>query len=424
MSIFPIRVIRVPQNKTMTYQTRAAKIFERINELAAITEQPGMVTRTYGSAAFIQGAALVATWMHDAGLQTSTDHIGNVRGRLLCQEADAQTFIIGSHMDTVVDAGKFDGPLGIIMGLDLLENIVINKIALPFNVELIAFADEEGVRFHTTYLGSKVVAGSFDNILLAKTDKSGTTLNQAIQQIGGDPALLRDAAISDKLLGYLELHIEQGPVLYKSNNPVAVVTGIAGQKRIELIFTGTAGHAGTVPMDMRQDALCCAAECIVNIEEFGQSHNTELVATVGKLDIENPASNVIPGMVKCTLDLRSADEVRLAYAATALQNILTEICGDRTIGFQWNLVQETKPVICDAALNKHLQQAITDAGFEPIELVSGAGHDAVPMAAICPVTMLFVRCFKGISHNPLEDVELKDIEAAVEVGDKFLLSIH
>ena len=244
----------------MNYQERAIKILDRINELASITEQPGMVTRTYGSPSFVKGAQLVADWMIEAGLQTRTDNIGNVRGRWVSKIANAKTLIIASHIDTVVNAGKFDGPLGVIMGLDMIENIINSEIELPFNIELIAFADEEGVRFHTTYLGSKVVAGSFDKNLLNRTDKALITLKEAIKSIGGNPDSLLEDAIQDELLGYFEIHIEQGPVLYESKDPVAVVSAIAGQKRVELIFTGVAGHAGTVPMDMRQDALCCASD--------------------------------------------------------------------------------------------------------------------------------------------------------------------
>ncbi len=407
----------------MSYLDRAKKIIDRINELASISEQAGMVTRTYGSPSFVKGAQLVSDWMNEAGLQTHTDNIGNVRGKLFSKISNSKTLILASHIDTVVNAGKFDGPLGVIMGLDMIENIINSKIELPFNIELIAFADEEGVRFHTTYLGSKVVAGSFDKNLLSKTDKSQITLSEAIRNIGGNPDLLLQDAIPDELLGYFEIHIEQGPVLYESKDPVAVVSAISGQKRVELIFTGVAGHAGTVPMDMRQDALCCASDCINNIEQFALSHKNELVATVGKLEIENPASNVIPGKVICSLDLRSADEVRLSYAATALQNILAEICEDRNIGFQWNLIQEAPPVMCDKVLNSKLAEAIEAAGYSSIYLVSGAGHDSVPMSAICPVSMMFVRCYKGISHNPLEDVEMDDIAAAIKVADHFITKL-
>ncbi len=407
----------------MNYQERAIKILERINELASISEQPGIITRTYGFPSFVKGAQLVADWMIEAGLQTRTDNIGNVRGRWVSKIANAKTLIIASHIDTVVNAGKFDGPLGVIMGLDMIENIANSKIELPFNIELIAFADEEGVRFHTTYLGSKVVAGSFDKTLLSRTDKAGILLRDAIHNIGGQPDLLQQDKIQEEILGYFEIHIEQGPVLYDSKDPVAVVSAIAGQKRVELIFTGVAGHAGTVPMDMRQDALCCAADCINNIEQFALSHKHEIVATVGKLEIENSASNVIPGKVICSLDLRSADEVRLSYAATALQNILNEICEDRNIGFQWNLIQEAPPVICDQELTNKLSEAIEAAGYSSIYLVSGAGHDAVPMSVICPVSMMFVRCYKGISHNPLEDVEEQDIAAAIKVADHFITKL-
>lgn len=405
-------------------QSRADKIFARVNELAAISEEQGMLTRTYGSDAFMEACEKVRSWMQSAGLETRTDNIGNVRGRLISGNENAKTFIIASHIDSVVNAGKFDGPLGIIMGLDLIENLAKNKVSLPFSFELIAFCDEEGIRFHTTYLGSKSVAGSFDPSLLTATDRDGITLEQVISKLGGDTNLLTaDALLEESLLGYFEIHIEQGPVLYKAQIPVAVVAAIAGQKRVELVFTGAAGHAGTVPMNMRRDALSCAAECISAIEDFAVDHTASIVATVGKLDIANAASNVVPGRVKCSLDIRSADEVRLAFACNALQNILREICEDRTITFQWNLIQESAPVTCDATLNNLLKQSIKAAGYEPVELVSGAGHDAVPLSAVCPVSMLFVRCYKGISHNPLEAVEIKDIAAATEVADNFILNL-
>jgi allantoate deiminase len=242
--------------------------------------------------------------------------------------------------------------------------------------------------------------------------------------LGGDPdQLANDTLSKENLLGYFEIHIEQGPVLYESGNPVAIVTAIAGQKRAELIFTGMAGHAGTVPMNMRQDALCCAAECITEIEVFAISNKSDLVATVGKLDIPNAASNVIPGQVKCTLDIRSPDESVLSAAADTLKKSLTGICSKRNIAFEWNIIQETAPVLCDAGMNGILKQSIDVTGYNAVELVSGAGHDAVPVSVICPVCMLFVRCFKGISHNPLEDVEAKDIAAAIEVSDNFLLHL-
>jgi allantoate deiminase len=403
------------------YLQRADKIFSRINQLAAISEDEGVVTRTFGTRAFLEGSAKVAQWMKDAGLQTRIDQIGNVRGKLLSKKAGAKTFVIASHIDTVVNAGKFDGPLGVIMGLDLLEQIIAAKAELPFNVELIAFSDEEGVRYHTTFLGSKVVTGAFDSVLLDKQDKNGITLKNAIRAMGGDETLLAvDAILPDNWLGYFEIHIEQGPVLWENNIPVALVTAIAGQKRIELTYTGFSGHAGTVPMNMRNDALACASEFILSAERFALENKDYLVATVGKLEVIGSASNVIPGEVVLSLDLRSPDEKKLKTAYQHLEQLSEAIAKKRGIIPKWNLIQQTLPVACDAGLNKMLQQAITASNFELVQLVSGAGHDAVPVSEIAPVSMLFVRCYKGISHNPLENAELADVAAAILVSDNFI----
>jgi allantoate deiminase len=410
---------------TSDYHKRALTILQRINELASISEQPGVITRTFGTEAFIKAQALVAQWMQQAGLQTRIDNIGNVRGRLSSQQADAKTLVIASHIDTVINAGKFDGPLGVIMGLDVIEQLIQQNIPLPFHIELIAFSDEEGVRFHTTYLGSKVVAGTFDNNLLAKQDRTGTTLQQVMHLMGGHADRLQHDAIPETdWLGYFEIHIEQGPVLYEKNIPVGVVSAIAGQKRIAITFRGEAGHAGTVPMEMRSDALCAASEFILAVEEFAKTSTHNIVATIGKLDITHAASNVIPGEVTCTLDLRSATNTVLSSCYKNLEQLAKTICDRRNIAMQWILIQETKPVTCDTTLNRLLTQAVEQAGYDVIELVSGAGHDAVAISSVSPVAMLFVRCFKGISHNPLENVELKDMAAAIEVSDNFIYLIQ
>jgi allantoate deiminase len=406
------------------YVHRAEKILERINALAAISEDADGVTRTFGTPAFLAGSALVKSWMEAAGLATRTDNIGNVRGRLVSARLGAKTFVIASHIDTVVNAGKFDGPLGVLLGLDLLEQLAQQQAELPFHVELIAFSDEEGCRFHTTYLGSKVVGDFFEPDLLQKQDAAGINLATALANMGGDAQQLAHDAISPAdWLGYFEVHIEQGPVLYERNIPVALVTAIAGQQRVELVFKGMAGHAGTVPMNMRQDALCCAAEVVLAVEQFGLAHQETLVATVGKLDIRHAASNVIPGEVVCSLDLRSADDARLTWASHTLRENIEAIAQQRDIMLGWNLIQQTAPVTCDAALNIHLARAIADSGYPVVPLVSGAGHDAVPISKVAPATMLFVRCFKGISHNPLENVELPDLAAALQVAERFLTQL-
>jgi allantoate deiminase len=393
------------------YTKRTEKLLARINELAAFSEDGQALTRTFGSKAFVAAGKKIFSWMKEAGLQTRIDNIGNIRGRWVSKNHDAKTFIIASHFDSVVNAGKFDGPLGVVMGIDLVENFIIAKTDIPFNIEVIAFSDEEGVRFHSTYLGSKVVAGTFDSGLLQKKDALGISVNDIIDSLGGESKGIAEDAISpDQLSGYFEIHIEQGPVLYETNVPVAIVTGIAGQKRAELVFKGFAGHAGTVPMNMREDALCAAAACILEIESFALLRKN-ILATVGKLHIINGASNVIPGEVLCSLDLRSADETVLDAGSGNLHQICEAVCKKRNIVLEWNPVQSTKPVACDERINHLLQQAIAESGYEIIKVVSGAGHDAVAISAIAPVSMMFVRCF---------NVEPADVRSSLIVAEKFI----
>jgi len=405
----------------MNEHNRTQKILQRIEELSFFSEDKQGLTRTFGSAALRDAGGKVLCWMKEAGLETRIDNIGNVRGRWNCNEQGAKTLVVASHIDTVIHAGKFDGPLGVIIGLDLVEEIKRSKTLLPFHIELIAFSDEEGIRFHTTYLGSKVVAGIFDAELLLQKDPTGKTVLEVVEEMGGNAGqLMTDAIPRDEWLGYFEVHIEQGPVLYEKNIPVSLVTAIAGQKRIEIRFTGEAGHAGTVPMPMRRDALCCAAECILQAEKLALESGDKLVITIGKLYIENAASNVIAGEVVCSLDLRSNDAQFLETAYQHCKTAWEAVGNKRNIALAWNLVQENTPVACDEAMNRCLALAIGDAGHACLSLVSGAGHDAVPISAIAPVCMLFVRCYKGISHHPLENVEAGDIEAAIQVVERFI----
>ena len=402
--------------------TRAEQVALRIQALAKCTDDPGCIHRMYGTPAFRTGCKLVESWFKEAGLDTWIDNIGNVRGRLNSDKT-TNTFVIASHIDTVINAGMYDGPLGVVMGLDLVSRLKQLHQKLPFAIELIAFADEEGVRFHTTFLGSKVVAGTFDPETLETKDAGGISLAEAIRSMGSDPGKLSTDRIAEKdWLGYFEIHIEQGPVLYEANQPVAIVTAIAGQKRATLLFTGQAAHAGTVPMHMRSDAACCAAECMLAIEHYAQNHQT-IIATVGKFDILNQASNVIPGEVLCSLDVRSASEDDLEVAWQHLEVLVRDIAAKRNIALAITVVQETLPVKCDYHLNFLLKRAIVQAGLPVQELVSGAGHDAVPISAVSPVCMLFVKCFRGISHNPLEAVDTKDIAAALQVSDLFLQNL-
>lgn len=403
------------------YKKRAEKIEGRIQELAQFSDEPDCLSRIFGTKAFIECQYKIESWMKEAGLQTYIDNIGNVRGKLPSQKNNAKTFVIASHFDTVIDAGKYDGPLGILAGLDIIENIAAQNLHLPFNIELIAFSDEEGVRFHTSYLGSKVAAGNFNADLLETKDDNGILLEEVLQGLKYDSAkLLENAIPPEEWLGYYEIHIEQGPVLYKNNIPAGIVTAIAGKRRLSIEFTGVPGHAGTVPMKMRTDALCAAAEFILAVERFASSKKSDVIATVGKLEIQHAASNVIPGKVTCSLDLRSGSKKKLTRAYQDINEICEEICDQRKVYFEWNLVQETNAVTCDETLSKLLKKSIRQKEMEVVELESGAGHDAVAISTVAPVCMLFVKCFKGISHNPLEKVEIKDIATALEISDNFI----
>ena len=408
-------------DKTMLNQVE--HIARRIQELAALSETASGITRRYGTPAAREAGNKVSDWMRQAGLQTRVDAIGNIRGRWLSDNPAAKTLVIASHLDTVVNAGRWDGPLGVVTGLEIIESLIRRKIKLSCHIELIAFCDEEGVRFHTTYLGSRVVAGNFDPRTLQYRDQEGITLAEAIAVAGGNTDDLSTEAIpADEWLGYFELHIEQGPILYERKIPVAVVKAIAGQIRGEVIFTGMAGHAGTVPMAMRQDALCGAAEFILAVEKEAATSGG-LLATIGKLWITDPASNVIPGQVGCSIDIRSADEHSLQAGQDSLKAIAEAIGARRGLTVQWQVIQCSPPVSCDGHLKGILARTIKNAGYEVLELVSGAGHDAVPVSAIAPVSMLFVRCFKGISHHPLEDVEPSDLAAALAVAEDFIINI-
>jgi len=404
------------------YKKRARQVLKRINALAAISEDDTALTRTFGSEAFVEASRKVAMWMLEAGLNTHIDSIGNVRGKLLSNNSEAKTFVIASHIDTVVNAGKFDGPLGVLAGLNLLEALINSGKEIPFHIELIAFSDEEGVRFHTTYLGSKVVTGSFEPSLFDCIDKDGIRLKEVLNTIGSSSLsqIKKDAIPAQDWLGYFEIHIEQGPVLDDRNIPIGVVNGIAGQKRITVEFEGFAGHAGTVPMNMRQDALCCAAEFILAIETYALAHKDRFVATVGKLDVFDSASNVIPGKVTCSVDLRSSDSEFLTAAAKHVEETLHLIAAKRNIRAYWKLIQNTQPISCDKNLKQLLIRSIEKPNYPLVELTSGAGHDAVQVANVSPVCMLFVRCDKGISHNPLENTNEDDIAAALEVSEDFI----
>jgi allantoate deiminase len=397
-----------------------ATVMERCDVLGRVSEEPDLLVRPYGSEALRQANELVGQWMRTAGMTVRYDDFGNLVGRYEGLEEDSRTLVLGSHLDTVRDAGRYDGPLGVMVGLVCVERLRERDERLPYAVEVVGFADEEGLRFGTTFLGSSVFAGSFDPGLLDLEDAEGVTLAEAVRSFGGDPdALTEGGRDGDDLLGYCEVHIEQGPVLENLNLPVGVVTGIQGQSRLSVGFVGEAGHAGTVPMEGRRDALCAAAEFVLAVEEAAWGE-PGMVATVGHIAAHPGAGNVIPGEVSLSLDLRHADDRVRVHAVESLRETARGIAAGRGGENHWQLRQESGAVPTDPELTALLARAVADLGYRVERMPSGAGHDAAELAETAPIAMLFVRCPGGISHNPAESVSPGDVAAAIEATSRFL----
>ncbi len=405
------------------YLSRANIIKDQIEELGQFSDESRHITRLFGTTASRQCAQKIKEWMEKAGLQTKIDLLGSVHGRIECKNKNAKTFVIASHYDTVINAGRWDGPLGILCGIDAAANLLNQNYELPFHLEVIAFSEEEGIRFKEPYLASKYATGKGEDRMLDLIDDSGATLKEIIEQINEGQEIIIETEQIKSWIGYLEIHIEQGPVLYEKNIPVASVIGIAGQKRIAIEFTGVSGHAGTVPMQMRSDALCAASEFVLEVENYALHDKRNIIGTVGILEVENSAMNVIPGKVFCSLDIRSSDYNDLNKAYETLSKACEEICRKRNVYPEWKLILDAPPILCDSLLTEILQESLKENSIEAINLVSGAGHDAVVVSKVAPVSMLFVKCYKGISHNPLENVEIVDIAAALETTDAFMINL-
>jgi allantoate deiminase len=388
-------------------------VIERCHYLAECTEEPGAITRPFASDAMRCAHVLVGDWMREAGMTVRRDNIGNLRGRYVGTRDS--TLLLGSHLDSVRDAGKYDGPLGVIVAIAAVQRLHDSGKRLPFAIEVLAFADEEGLRFGSTYLGSRAVAGTFDSADLDRVDSGGTTMREAMRGFGGDPDRIDDDRWQGgPLLGYVEVHIEQGPVLEARALPVGVVSAISGQNRYTLVFEGEAGHAGTVPMDRRRDALVAAAVFVQAVEGYAAG-TLGLVATVGQLTVRPGAANVVPGEVTLSLDVRHADDAERLLASRRLLDIASQIAKHRDIRLSARQDSENVSVPCAPRLVSNLSQAVSDLGHPVLELASGAGHDAVAMSALTDVGMLFVRCKGGVSHNPAESVTTEDVAVAIDV---------
>lgn len=399
---------------------RAALVMERCDALGAISEEQGRLTRRSYTPALRRAHELVGGWMRGAGMQVHEDAAGSLVGHYPADRSAARTLLIGSHLDTVRDAGRYDGPLGVLVGIAAVERLQQAGRRLPFAVEVVAWADEEGLRFGASFLGSMTAAGCLDPAMLALHDADGVSVAEAIAAFGGDPALLdEEARRPADLLGYLEVHIEQGPQLEARGLPLGVVSAIQGASRAALHLSGVAGHAGTTPMELRRDALCAAAEVVLAAEAAARA-TPGLVATVGHAAALPGASNVIPGLATLSLDVRHPDDATRLAAVAALRERAEAIAAARGVGLQWDELQSTAAVPMAPALRERLSRAVAVAGHQPFELPSGAGHDAMILARVTDAAMLFVRCAGGVSHNPAEAVEADDVAAAIAAVGAFL----
>ena len=398
----------------------AERILERCESLAQHSELPGGLTRVFLSPQARAASDKVLGWMREAGMQAKLDAIGNAAGRYEGERPGLPCLMLGSHLDTVRDAGKFDGMLGVIAAIECVSLLSSKNQRLPFAIEVIGFGDEEGVRFGTTLLGSRAVAGTLQEEVLVVKDANGIAMADALREFGLDPkGIPRIARNKADVLAYAELHIEQGPVLEAEGLAVGVVTAINGFSRLRVTLRGAAGHAGTVPMNLRRDALAGAAECALLVERVAKGH-PELVGTVGRFEAKPGAINVIPGEVMFTVDVRAPQDSLREQAVAAIRAEIEQVCKTRKLKSEIENLQDFGVTACAPRLIAQMERAVASEGFRVRRLPSGAGHDGMALGAITDICMLFVRCKGGISHNPLESITRDDADAGVRVLMKFI----
>lgn len=394
-------------------QAQARTAIARCRKLATFSEEPGRITRTFLSPPMHDCHREILAWLSATGVQTSIDAAGNLRALYPGATPQAPRLLIGSHLDTVPDAGAFDGILGVVLGVALLETL--NGERLPFAIELLGFSEEEGVRFSIPFIGSRALAGSLDDNTLSRADAAGISIAAAVERFGLNPLNISGAALRGDILGYLEFHIEQGPVLEELDLPLAAVEAIVGQSRLEFAFFGRANHAGTTPMHLRRDALAAAAEWMTAVEREAQSI-PGLVATVGAIHTKPGATNVIPGETTLSLDVRHGSDDARNTAVETMIRVAEDTAARRKLDVRHRMVAAQSSVPMDPFLIGQVEQAIRHAGCTPHHMVSGAGHDAMILAEKVPAAMIFLRTPGGISHNPAETVQVEDVEKAIRAG--------
>jgi beta-ureidopropionase / N-carbamoyl-L-amino-acid hydrolase len=401
-------------------ETFGARILALADRLARFSETSDGLTCTFMTPAHRATAAELGDLMASTGMAVHIDAVGNVVGRYASGRPDAPALVVGSHYDTVRNAGKYDGRLGILAGIVAVEEMRRRELRLPFHLDLIAFSEEEGVRFLVPYIGSTAVAGRFKSAWLDRRDVDGQTLAEVLRACGSDPSAISTITYRGTLAGYIEVHIEQGPVLLHEGLPLGIVEAIAGIERYRVSIRGVAGHAGTVPMELRHDAVAAAAEIILLVERRC-SQAPGLRGTVGQLSVPNGAINVIPGRCEFSLDIRAGEKAALASAVGDVVRGIEEIAARRRIEIETEKLIEVAPVACAPRLRNALARAMAGRGIAARELLSGAGHDAVMFSGLTDIGMLFVRCGNdGISHSPLETITAEDASIAVHVLLDFL----
>jgi allantoate deiminase len=397
--------------------SKAEQILSRCDELAQYSSMSGGICRVYLSESHRQANERVGRWMDEAGMTRWTDAAGSLCGRSSGVNPDAPVVVIGSHLDSIPDAGRYDGVLGVLLGIAVIESLASSGNALPFGLEVVGFGEEEGVRFGTTLMASRAFAGTWDSNWWDLVDADGVTLDAAFTRFGLTPSAVDEASrgsesqMHPRVLAYLEAHIEQGPVLESLGLPLGVVTAIAGARRFKVRIKGMAGHAGTTPMNLRRDALVAAAHAVVLIEELAVLRG--LVATVGQLNCEPGAVNVIPGSVEFSVDIRSADDLLRDAVVLEIETSLTGLCVKRNLELKIDPTHRASAVQCAPRLQQAMSASLQQLGCEAHKLASGAGHDAMAVADVCDVGMLFIRCTGGISHHPAEAVTQVDVAWAL-----------
>jgi allantoate deiminase len=403
-----------------TLAQAAVALARRLDQLARVSDERGATTRTFLSPAMRRANALVGGWMREAGLSVREDRVGNLIGKVEGQGKGPRTLLLGSHLDTVRDAGRFDGALGVLLPIAALEVVRARGINLPFSVEIVGFSEEEGVRFSSAYLGSKGYTGRLGGADLRLRDSDGASVREVLAEFNGGGSLPQRPAHSRReLIGYVEVHIEQGPVLEANGLAAGVVPAIAGQTRVKVTFRGKAGHAGTTPMRLRADALAGASEFILGVEARARAR-PPLVATVGMISAYPGAANVIAGTAELSLDVRHPVDARRTAAIGYLVRKGRRIAKKRGLVFRSEVTQDNGAVVCSRELTALLARSVRACQGRSFALPSGAGHDAVVLSSLTPVAMLFVRCRRGLSHHPDESLLPRDLGMALKIIVDFL----